>query len=135
MYSFDISYRVTYADTDMMGYLYYGNYARLYEIGRVETMRSAGILYKDLEEVHKVMMPVVSVDARFIKPAKYDELLTIRTIMEEMPTKLIIFKNEIFNSEKIFIHSAMVKLFFIDMTSNNRISCPDWMTKILNPHF
>ncbi|MBK6363228.1 MAG: acyl-CoA thioesterase [Saprospiraceae bacterium] len=135
MYSFDVKYRVTYSDTDMMGYLYYGNYARLYEIGRVETMRSLGILYKELEEVHKIMMPVVSVDARFYKPAKYDELLTVRTILEDIPTKLIVFKNEIFNSENVLIHSAIVKLFFIEMNSNTRISCPEWMAKMIKLYF
>ena len=97
MYSFDFKKRVRYGETDMMGYLYYGNYAQLYEIGRVETMRSLGLNYRDLEVVYGVMMPVVHVDARYILPAKYDEELTIRTILTELPSRMIVFENEIFN--------------------------------------
>jgi acyl-CoA thioester hydrolase len=134
MYQFDFPYRVTYADTDKMGYLYYGNYATLYEIGRVETMRSLGVYYKEMEQNHQIMMPVVSVEARYIKPALYDDLLNIRTIIPEMPGKMVTFLSEIYNSEQICLHKATVKLFFIDMSSQLRVSCPDWMTDILKKH-
>ena len=117
MLIFDYKKRVRYGETDMMGYLYYGNYAQIYEIGRVETMRSIGLTYKILEDQYRIMMPVVHVDARFLLPAKYDEELTIRTILSELPTRLITFKNEIFNQEDKLIHSAFVKLIFINMDS------------------
>jgi acyl-CoA thioester hydrolase len=65
MLAFDYKKRVRYGETDMMGYLYYGNYAQLYEIGRVETMRSIGLSYKILEQDFRIMMPVVHVEARF----------------------------------------------------------------------
>ena len=116
MYSFDFKKRVRYGETDMMGYLYYGNYAQLYEIGRVETMRSLGLNYRDLEVVYGVMMPVVHVDARYILPAKYDEELTIRTILTELPSRMIVFENEIFNEEMQMIHKAVVKLFLLVKT-------------------
>ncbi len=135
MYSFDYKKRVRYGETDMMGYLYYGNYAQLYEIGRVETMRSLGLIYKDLEVKHGVMMPVVHVDARFLLPARYDEELTIRTILQEMPTKLITFVNEIYNEQNVLIHKAEVKLFFIEMQSGKKVSCPTYMVEKLRPWF
>ncbi|MBK9734438.1 MAG: acyl-CoA thioesterase [Saprospiraceae bacterium] len=135
MYSFDFKKRVRYGETDMMGYLYYGNYAQLYEIGRVEAMRNIGLLYKDLELVYRIMMPVVHVDARFLLPAKYDEELTIRTILSELPSKMISFTNEVYNEEQRLIHSAMVKLFFIDMDTDKRVSCPEYMLKKLRPLF
>ena len=135
MYSFDYKKRVRYGETDMMGYLYYGNYAQLYEIGRVETMRSLGLTYRDLEVVYGVMMPVVHVDARYILPAKYDEELTIRTILTELPSRMIVFENEIFNDEMQMIHKAVVKLFFIQMSSGKKVSCPEYMLEKLRPLF
>ena len=135
MYSFDFKKRVRYGETDMMGYLYYGNYAQLYEIGRVETMRSLGLTYRDLEVVYGVMMPVVHVDARYILPAKYDEELTIRTILTELPSRMIVFENEIFNEEMQMIHKAVVKLFFIEMSSGEKVSCPEYMLEKLRPLF
>ncbi|MBK9257739.1 MAG: acyl-CoA thioesterase [Saprospiraceae bacterium] len=135
MISFDFHKRVRYGETDMMGYLYYGNYAQLYEIGRVETMRNLGLSYKDLENEYRIMMPVVHVEARFLSPALYDELLIIRTILREMPTKMITFENEIYNEGGTLIHSAKVKLFFINMVNNSRVSCPDYMIEKLKPLF
>lgn len=135
MYSFDFKKRVRYGETDMMGYLYYGNYAQLYEIGRVETMRSLGLTYRDLEVVYGVMMPVVHVDARYILPAKYDEELTIRSILTELPSRMIVFENEIFNEEIQMIHKAVVKLFFIEMSSGKKVSCPEYMLEKLRPLF
>lgn len=135
MYSFDYKKRVRYGETDMMGYLYYGNYAQLYEIGRVETMRSLGLTYRDLEVVYGVMMPVVHVDARYILPAKYDEELNIRTILLELPSRMIVFENEIFNEEMQMIHKAVVKLFFIEMSSGKKVSCPEYMLEKLRPLF
>lgn len=135
MYSFDFKKRVRYGETDMMGYLYYGNYAQLYEIGRVETMRSLGLTYRDLEVVYGVMMPVVHVDARYILPAKYDEELTIRSILTELPSRMIVFENEIFNEEMQMIHKAVVKLFFIEMSSGKKVSCPEYMLEKLRPLF
>lgn len=135
MITSDFLYRVTYGDTDKMGYLYYGNYARIYEIGRVETLRQLGCTYKDLEDEHGVMLPVVSAESRYLRPALYDELLTIRTTIPVLPTKMIHFDHEIFNEAGACIHKATVKLFFIDMKTQGRISCPDWLTNIFAPYF
>lgn len=135
MLIFDFQNRVRYGETDMMGYLYYGNYPQLYEIGRVETMRSIGLKYSDLESKYKVMMPVVDVSARYIGPAVYDEELTIRTILAELPSKMITFQNHILNEKQTIIHKAEVKLFFVDMVTNKRISCPEYMLEKLRPLF
>ncbi len=127
MYAYDYVKRVRYGETDMMGYLYYGNYAQLYEIGRVETMRSLGLSYKVMEEEHRVMMPVVEVEARFIQPARYDEQLIIRTILESLPGRLITFKNEILSEAGKVIHKATVKLVFINMDSGKSVTCPPYL--------
>lgn len=135
MYSYDYKKRVRYGETDMMGFLYYGNYAQLYEIGRVETLRSLGLTYKDMEAVHRVMMPVVHVESRYLKPGKYDDELTIRTILKELPERMIIFNTEIYNEDQVLIHLASVKLLFIDMASQKRVNCPEYLVKALKPYF
>jgi acyl-CoA thioester hydrolase len=135
MFVHDCHKRVRYGETDMMGYLYYGQYPQLYEIGRVEAMRSLGMPYKVLEDELKIMMPVVHVEARYLQPAKYDDLLTIRTILKEIPSKMVTFENEICREETQLIHRATVKLFFIDMLTGARVSAPSIMVTNLKPYF
>lgn len=135
MYTFDYRKRVRYGETDMMGYLYYGNYAQLYEIGRVEMMRSLGLSYRIMEEEHRVMLPVVEVEARFIKPAKYDEELTIRTTLHDLPGRMITFYNEILSEDGSLIHKATVRLVFINMDNGKPVTCPLYLMDGLKPHF
>ena len=135
MYQFDYKKRVRYSETDKMGYLYYGNYAALYEIGRVETIRSLGISYQALEDIHGIMLPVLSLESRFKMPAKYDEELIIRTTLKDMPGKMITFHHNIINEENQSINQAMIKLFFIDIATNKRISVPIFIKEKLETYF
>jgi len=89
-------YRVRYADTDQMGVVYYGNYARLFEIGRTEMIREMGMPYMELEE-SGIMMPVYSVESKYRDVIKYDELITIETTVREMPSARMEFFHRIFN--------------------------------------
>ena len=70
-------YRVPYADTDMMGVVYYGNYLTLFERCRNEVMRATGVTYKEMEERDKAMLPVIEAHVNYSKPARYDDDLTI----------------------------------------------------------
>ena len=72
--------RVRYAETDQMGYMYYGNYAQFYEVGRVEMLRSLGMTYKSMEE-SGIIMPVLELKCKYLKPALYDEEITVKVIM------------------------------------------------------
>lgn len=135
MYSFTFKKRIRYSETDKMGYLYYGNYAALYEIGRVETIRSLGISYGNMEDQLGIMLPVLSLESRFLKPAYYDEEVSIISILKVMPDKMIVFDHEIKNAQDEIINKAQVKLFFIDIKSNKRVSCPDFITDALKPYF
>ncbi len=135
MYEFDFQKRVRYAETDKMGYLYYGNYPKYFEIGRVETIRSLGVDYKDFEDVHRIMLPVVHLESKYLSPAYYDDLLTIRSQIREMPSKMISFHHEIIHPSGTVINKSTVKLFFIDMNKNKRTSAPDFMVKKLKPYF
>lgn len=127
--------RIRYGETDQMGYLYYGNYALLFEIGRVEAIRSLGISYKELEEKLRVMMPVLYMESKYALPVKYDENITIRTILKEMPTKMIEFHHEILNEAGRVAHKGIVKLFFVDMETNKRVSTPSYISDKLVDYF
>jgi len=135
MLTFDFKKRVRYAETDKMGYLYYGNYAKYYEIGRVETMRSVGMLYKELEDTHNIMLPVLSLQSRYLAPAYYDELLTIRSIIKTLPDKMIVFNHEIYNEKEECINTGEVKLFFVNMETGKRISLPAKFQEQFQLHF
>ena len=135
MYSFDYTIRIRYGDTDQMGVVYYGNYPRFYEIGRMEMLRSLGLSYVRWEEELGIIMPVVSMEARYLYPARYDDELRIKTILEELPSKLICFEHRIFNQRGILVNKGQVKLFFVSKTDNKRLSAPDELIEKLQPYF
>ncbi len=127
--------RVRYADTDKMGYLYYGHYAKLYEIGRAELLRTTGISYQECEDEFHVMMPVLSMECRYKLPAKYDQLLTIHTELRELPKRMLHFHHEIYNEEEQLLNTGEVKLFYVDMKNNKNISCPPFLLDKFKPFF
>ncbi|MEN8157639.1 MAG: thioesterase family protein [Bacteroidota bacterium] len=123
-------YRVTYADTDQMGIVYYGNYGRLYEIGRTEMIRDLGLPYAELER-EGIMMPVYSVEAKYRSVLKYDELITIETILKELPAARITFHQNIYNEEGELVHESSVTLVFKDSKTNRVVRAPQKLIKIL----
>ena len=135
MYAHETQIRVRYGETDQMGYLYYGNYAQYYEVGRVETIRSLGLSYKELEEVHGIWLPVVSLDMRFVRPANYDDLLTVHSEIRKMPDEYIVFHVEIFNERRKLLNAGRVRLCFFDAKTKRVIPAPDMLLTQLRPHF
>jgi acyl-CoA thioester hydrolase len=127
--------RVRYGETDQMGYLYYGNYAQYYEIGRVEMLRASGLTYREMEQEHGVLMPVVSLQMRFVRPARYDELLTIRTTLRQLPEKFITFEVEIFNEQNKLVNGGTVRLCFVEASSGKTIPAPEFLLEKLRGHF
>lgn len=109
----ETKYRVCYGDTDQMGVVYYGHYPRLYEIGRTELIRSIGYPYKAIEEAG-IIMPVRSVKIDYLKPAHYDDLLTIRTIIKEIPRVKFRIFTEIYNQEGKLLNKGETILGIID---------------------
>lgn len=135
MFVHDTKIRVRYGETDQMGYLYYGNYAEYYEVGRVEALRTLGVTYRDMEAKHQVMMPVMSLEMRFVRPALYDELLTVRTAIKEYPLSNIVFEMEIFNENNKLVNGGRVKLCFIDANTRRRLDTPSFLLESLKPYF
>ncbi len=114
MFTHTTKIRVRYGETDQMGYMYYGNYAGFFEVGRVEMLRSIGLTYKWMEETG-IMMPVLELKCRYLKPAFYDEEISIKVTMEKMPGVKIHFKYELFNEKEELIHIGETLLAFINM--------------------
>lgn len=135
MYAHETQIRVRYGETDQMGYLYYGNYASYFEVGRVETIRSLGVSYKELEEVYGVWLPVVSLEQKFIRPAHYDDLLTIRSEIRELPDTHITFHVEVFNEKRKLINTGRVRLCFYDPKIKKVIPAPQFLIEKLTPFF
>lgn len=123
MLSHQIEFRVRYAETDQMSFVYYGNYAAYFEMGRVELLRSIGTSYKALEE-SGVLLPVRDYSIRYIKPAVYDDLLKLTTTLTELPSLRIHFKYELQNEAGDLLCNAQTTLVFIDKTTNKPVMVP-----------
>ncbi len=126
MFKNEIKIRVRYSETDQMGYVYYGNYAQFFEVGRVEWLRSLGISYRSLEE-SGIMLPVTNMNINYLKPAKYDDLLTIVTNVVNKPMVKIKFEFQIFNDQKELLTTGETTLVFIDMKKNKPTKAPQFL--------
>jgi acyl-CoA thioester hydrolase len=127
--------RIHYALTDQMGVVYYGNYAQFYEIGRTEAIRQIGFTYKDIEAMG-IFMPVVETQSSFIRPAKYDDLIEVKTTVKEMPTShSITFYTEISNEAKKLLNTGTTTLFFVEKTTLKKVNMPKELEEKLEGYF
>jgi len=134
MYTSETSIRVRYAETDQMGYVYYGFYATYYEVARVESLRRLGVTYKEIEALG-IIMPVLENKSKYIAPARYDELLRIVTTVKDKPGIRIKFDYEIFNEQNKLIHVGETILVFVDKQTSKPCMPPEVMEKVLKPFF
>lgn len=125
---FKTKIRVRYGETDQMGYCYYGNYAQYLEIGRVEALRSLGFRYKDLEE-KGIMLPVLEFQIKYIHPAKYDDLLTVKTKISQIKGSRIYFEYEIVNEKNSQVAIAATTLVFVSKDTMKPIKAPEDVVK------
>ena len=125
MFSFSTTLRIHYALTDQMGVVYHGNYAQFYEIGRTEALRSLGLTYKSIEAMG-VIMPVIDMHMKFVRPAVYDDLIRIDISVKELPLHhKIIFHGEIFNEKNQLLNVGEVTLYFMDAKTMKRVNMPE----------
>lgn len=118
--------RVCYGDTDMMGVVYYGTYPRYYEIARTELLRAHGITYKEIEEAG-LIWPVRSFHATYLKPAFYDDLLTVRTFVDQLPEVRFHIRTEIFNQAGDMINKGEVVLISTSRETGRPVKTPEWL--------
>ncbi len=124
--------RVCYGDTDKLGVVYYGTYPRYYEIARTEMLRHHGITYKEIEE-SGIVWPVRNLNITYLKPAFYDDLLTIKSMVEEMPAVRFKIKTEIYNPQNELINHGEVVLISTNPRTGKAMKTPQWLLEKLAP--
>lgn len=130
MREFEFKVRVRYAETDQMGVVYHGNYAQYFEMGRVEWLRNLGLSYKFMEE-NGIMLPVVSLTMNYKKPARYDDLIRVKTIFKSQTSVKIEFDYEIFNEKGELLTTGTSMLVFVDMKTGRPTLPPSYISEKL----
>jgi acyl-CoA thioester hydrolase len=135
MFTTETQIRVRYAETDQMGVVYHSNYFPYFETARAESIRELGFTYADMEKMG-IIMPVVEVQCRYLRPAVYDDLLTIKVILRELPVHhKIEFHHEVFNEKKELLATGKIILYFMESKSTKRTTMPEQLMKKLQPYF
>jgi acyl-CoA thioester hydrolase len=132
MYAFETKIRVRYNETDKMGIVYHANYIAYYEIARTELLRSTGAYSYNEMETGGVIMPVVEVQSRYLRSAYYDETLTVRVIIEDLPTARITFLYEIFNEKQELLNTGKTVLGFVNSETHRACRPPEKLIKCLS---
>lgn len=135
MFTSETKVRVRYAETDQMGVVYHGNYAQYFEVARAESIRHLGFTYKDMEAMG-VMMPVIELHSKFIRPALYDDLLTIKTYIKHLPEDhRIEFNHEVLNDKEVLLTTGRVVLYFLDVKTRQKTTMPEGLKVILQEYY
>jgi acyl-CoA thioester hydrolase len=118
-----------------MGVVYHSHYFQYFEVARAESIRALGYTYADMEK-DGIIMPVVEVQARYLRPAFYDQLLTIKTILRELPVHhKIEFHQEVLNEQRELLATGKIILYFMELKTKKRHIMPDILLKKLQPFF
>ena len=124
MFVTETKIRVRYAETDPMNVVYHGNYAQYFETARAESIRQLGFTYREMEEMH-IIMPIVEFHCKFIRPAHYDDLLTVKAILKELPTDhRIEFHHEVFNEKEKLLTLGRAVLYFMHSRTKEKTTMP-----------
>lgn len=126
-----IEVRVRYSETDQMGVVYHGNYLPYFEIGRVEWLRNHGISYKSME-ASGVALPIVNIDINYKKPARYDDLLIVKTKYKSQSTVKIEFECKIESENGELLTTADFILVFVDLKTGKPMLPPERIKAIID---
>ena len=118
--------RIRYGETDQMGFVYHGNYAQFFEIGRLDWITQIGVSYKEMES-QGILLPVIYLETSFLKSAYYDDELTIETFLLETPTVRIKFGYNIFNNKNELLTKGTTHLVFLNKQNNKPMRCPNYI--------
>lgn len=134
MISHDTQVRVLYRDTDKMGVVYHANYIVYYEAARNEMFRSIGLPYTELEAMN-IVMPIVEVESKYKAPAYYDDLLTVRATIKELPEVRVIVEYEIFNEAGTLINTGKTVLGYVNTERMRPCRAPQKFINELQKYF
>lgn len=135
MFTTETTVRVRYAETDQMGVVYHSNYFLYFESARAESIRGLGYTYADMEKIG-VIMPVVDVHCRYLRPALYDNLLTVKTTLKELPIHhKIEFFQDVFNEAGEHLVAGKITLYFMEAKTMKRTTMPASLLDALKKYF
>ncbi|MDB5221688.1 MAG: acyl-CoA thioesterase [Chitinophagaceae bacterium] len=135
MYTSETTIRIHYALTDQMGVVYHGHYAQLYEIGRNEAVRELGFTYKEIEAMG-ILLVVTDIHIRFLRPAKYDDVITVKTTLREIPLHhKMTFHGEIYDEKNELLNTSDITLYFLDAKTMKRSEMPEVLKEKLFKYF
>jgi acyl-CoA thioester hydrolase len=81
------------------------------------------------------MMPIAAMNSKYIRLASYDDLLTVKNFVKQMPKATMVFDYEIYNQHQTLIHQAQTTLVFIDVKTQRPVRCPEFLHQALEPFF
>ena len=135
MFCSESKIKVRYGETDQMGIVYHGNYAQYYEIARTDCFEAAsGISYASME-ADGVMLPIVELESKFIKPAFYNEILTVKAIVKQLPTVRLKVEYEIYNEKNELINTGKTTLVFVDTVNRKPCHPPEAFMANIRKYF
>lgn len=134
MLTYEIGIRVRYKETDAMGVVHHSNYVNYYEVARTEMLREHGTTYRELEETG-VMLPVHEMKMHFFAPARYDDLLTVKLTMKQLPGVKMVFDHEIYNEQSTLVNTGQVTLVFMNAETRRACRAPQWFLDLFAGYF
>ena len=126
--------QIRYDEVDKMGYVYHGNYAKYYHISRTELLRKIGFSDKSMES-HNIIMPIIELNIKYMKPIYYDDIITITTYMLNIPGARMKFLHEVRNTDDELINEATSTVVFVDMDSRMPMRAPDFLVNKIKTYF
>ena len=128
-----LEHRVSYGETDAMGVVYYANYLHLFERGRGELIRTLGFSYAEVE-TRGIFLPVREAQCRYLAPARYDQIIWVRTALSEQSRASLTFIYEITNQERSLVLSKGMTQHAVVDASGKPVRIPDWFSTLLATH-
>ncbi len=131
--SYETKIRVRYKDTDQMGIMHHSNYIVMYEMARTEWLRDMGLTYAEIER-RGIMSPIIEVQSKYLYPAFYDEVLTVKVFMDELPSARLNISSEVYNEAGRLINTGRVTLGFMHSDTRRPCRAPEWFLAALEEY-
>jgi acyl-CoA thioester hydrolase len=135
MFVYESKVRVRYIETDQMGIVHHANYAQYYELARTECFEAcSGMSYATME-AEGVMLPILELQARYLKPAYYNQVLTIKSIVKTLPSVRLNVDYEIYNEASELINTGKTTLVFVNKETRRPCQPPESFMKNVRQYF
>lgn len=135
MFIHETKIKVRYIETDQMGVVHHANYAQYYEVARTEWMEAcSGISYAAMEN-QGIILPLLDIYSKFLKPAMYNQILTVKSFVKNLPTIRLLFDYEIYNPQKELINIGYTTLVFVNKYTRKPCHPPENFMIKIRPYF